>query len=108
MMGVRVVLSSAHSRTCHEAPDHHFHREHAAALHDGHVGVGDLQQSILHDVLRLAHPPGARQIQDLPLHKTQTLLSPSCMLTLMIDMEWLAVQEPFQAMQEHCVACCWL
>ena len=59
---------SSHMHTCHEASDHHFHREHAAALHDGHIGVGHLQQRILHYVPRLAHPPGAGQVQDLPLH----------------------------------------
>ena len=80
-MHLSIEWCAMKARTCHEAPDHDFHREDAAALHDGHIGVRHLQQRILHDVLRLAHPPGTRQVQDLPLHNPQTLLSVSCMLT---------------------------
>ena len=77
------------SITCQVAPHNKLHRKHAAAPHDGDVGVGHCQQRIGRNMLRAVHPPCACLVQHLTLHAAQALSAgrltrhaPSTILTL--------------------------
>ena len=56
-------------RTCHEASDNKFNRQHLTLFHDGDVWVWNGKQSIWDDMLCMLHPPCACLIQDLALHQ---------------------------------------